>query len=145
MWWLLACLETTTQELASCEVALSTAEPAAAEVGAEVVLSASPLTEDFDTAVLVGGVRAEVLSLTRTGCESCDICVNANECSECSADCDACDSECDTNCAESLVFVVPELAAGATTIELFNTHGGSERLAFEVVAAPDTGSTDTGG
>ena len=139
---LLACVETTTTEVPVCEVELVSLEPASAEVGAEVLLVASPLSESWDTAVLVGGERAQLLGLSREGC---DACIEDNECSSCLSDCDPCDAQCAADCTESVSFLVPELPAGPTTVELFNTHGGSQRIAFEVLDSVDTGSTDTGG
>jgi hypothetical protein len=146
---LLSCVEAVTVEVPVCEVSLTSLSPAAAGVGDEVVLSATPLSEVWDTVILVGGVRAELSGLTRDDCDDCDSCREDNECSDCFSDCDACDAQCAADCVETATFVVPELEPGLTTVELFNTHGGSERIAFEVLGTSDTGaggdSADTGG
>lgn len=126
----------------SCEVLLSGAEPAEAQVGEEVQLNASPLTTLQDSVLFVGGLEAEVLSVDRVGCEACDTCIVEQECSPC-GDCDACDAICDAECSESLRFVTPEREPGATTLTLYNLYGNSDPLAFTVVQAEspeDTGS-----
>lgn len=140
---LLGCVEPVSVEVPVCDVTLVSASPSSALPGELVTLTANPLTEDYDTAILVGGVRAEIGDVLREGCEGCDDCRETNECSACFADCDACDAQCASECVETAAFVVPELDAGPTVIELFNTHGGSERIAFEVLGASDTGA-DTG-
>lgn len=142
---LLGCTETTTLTLPSCTVELHEAAPAAALPGEQVVVTATPVTEDFDTALSVGGVRAEIVSVDRADCDACDACMTDAECGTCSADCDACDALCEATCVETITFVVPAVDAGETRIELFNAHGGSNRLAFEVLGASDSGDPGDSG
>ncbi|MCP4807179.1 MAG: hypothetical protein GY913_26200 [Proteobacteria bacterium] len=140
---LLACTETTTTTLPTCSVELVTATPESALPGDEVVLAASPVTVDYDTALSLAGARAEIVSVDRTGCDSCDTCLTDAECGTCATDCDACDALCDATCVETITFIVPDVESGVTTIELFNTHGGSNRLSFEVLGTSDSGDTGT--
>lgn len=141
---LLACTDAVSLTLPTCTVDLVTLAPTEAAPGDEVVVTASPVTETFDTALTVGGVRADVLSVDRVGCDACDACLDEAECGTCSTDCDACDALCEAECIETITFVVPELAAGDATVELFNSHGGSDRLALNVLEAGQAGGADSG-
>ncbi|MCB9765161.1 MAG: hypothetical protein H6739_35635 [Alphaproteobacteria bacterium] len=137
---LLSCTTAITSTFLTCEVDLAAVEPAAALPGDAITLTAGPLTESWDTAVLIGSERAEVVSLDRTGCEECDSCRVSYACDVCS-DCDACDALCVSTCVETVTVLVPDLGAGPTAISMFNTHGGSKRLDFTVLS---TGGDDTG-
>jgi hypothetical protein len=129
-----------------CDIALTAVEPVAARPGELVVITGSPLTEDVDTAIYVGGVRAALEAVDRAGCDeaaegeaqSCDRCKLANDCVDC-IDCDDCDALCTRTCVESASFYMPALPAGAATIELFNGHGQSNGLTIEVLGESDTG------
>lgn len=134
---LLGCLPETVSTFNTCEVDLVSVEPTEATVGSEVTLTARPLSEDWDTAVRVGGIDAEVLSVTREDCGACDTCQAEQGCA-CTEDCDACDVECRTDCLETVVFAVPQLAPGEHAVTLFNAHGGSASLDLVVVDG-DTG------
>lgn len=134
-----ACTTASTTKFPVCEVALMAVAPEAAAPGDVVVLTATPLSEAWDTALMVGGVRAPVLAVDRVGCEACDTCRDDEACEEC-GDCDACDATCAQECVETVTFQVPDLPEGTAWIELFNAHGGSDRLSIEVTpAAEDTG------
>lgn len=124
----------------SCEVVLSAAEPAEAEIGDEVVLDASPLTTLQDSLLLVGGTQAEVVAVNRIDCEDCDTCIVEQDCSPC-GDCDACDAVCDAECSESLRFVVPERTPGDAAITLYNLYGNSDPLAFTIVETESPSDT----
>lgn len=139
---LLACTTTTTTIQPGCEVEVLGLEPAAAAPGETVRLTARPLTTDFDTAVSFGEVRGEIASLDREDCTECDACRDLNECTPC-GDCSACDLSCEQTCEESLEVVVPEVDAGVVALQLFNSHGASGRVDFEVLTA--SGGDDTGG
>ena len=142
---LFACTDTTQTEFPTCTVELLSIEPAAAQPGELVTLTADPLTELQDTDLRVGGVDAQVQSVDRTGCDDCDDCRTTQGCAACGDDCDACDAECRDNCVETLSFVVPELSAGTHQVVLFNAHGGSLAAPFEVLeTAVDTGPVDSG-
>ncbi len=126
----------------SCEIQLETPEPAEGEVGAEIHLTARSMTTLQDTRLLVGGTDATLLSVDREGCDACDDCVLETECSPC-GDCDACDAICETECSESVRFVVPDKAPGEAAITLYNLYGNSDPVPFIVVepnALDDTAS-----
>lgn len=133
---LLACATTTDAIYLTCDVALVSVEPTVAAPGDEVTLTATPLTEDWDTAIRVGGLDADIVSVTREGCDACDSC-NADQGCACNEDCDACDLICDA-CVETVVFTVPSLDEGEHGIVLFNANGGSMPLTL-TVAEPDSG------
>ena len=127
-----------------CEVAITAINPAEAEAGGAVSVTAGPLTAHYDTSLWVGGERALVTELVRTGCEACDTCRSAESCSACD-DCDACDSVCTGTCVESVEAILPDLPAGPATAVLFNSYGASRPAALTITEpATDTGSTDTG-
>ncbi len=142
---LLACANTAETTFPTCTVDLIGLEPASAQVGDTVTLTATPLTQLQDSALRVGGVDAVVSSLDRTDCETCDSCRSTNGCAECGQDCDACDAECRDSCVETLTFLVPELAPGSHGVVLYTAHGGSLQTSLEVLeAAGDTGGPDSG-
>lgn len=139
------CATTTTYLADRCDVTLAEISPAEAAPGAEIKVSAGPLTRSWDTSVLVGGVSAVIADLEREGCDSCDVCRAQADCNACD-DCDDCDALCALECDEALTFIVPELPAGLHALQLINGHGSSAGLSFTVLpsATPDTGTPDTG-
>jgi len=129
-----------------CSVEISAVEPGEGEPGSTVLISASPLTSDFDTAVTFGPERAEITSVDRVDCEDCDDCRAVYSCSGC-ADCPACDLTCDSTCDESITVVLPAGDPGNQPLRITNSHGSSGSLDFELLegsATPDTGSGDSG-
>jgi uncharacterized membrane protein YgcG len=139
-----ACDTTVDTDFPSCQVDVMQVEPASGLPGDSIKLTAHPVTTTFDTVLNIGGTTAELVSVDRTDCESCDDCRTTWACLECGADCDPCDNLCATTCDESVVFTVPELAAGSYQIEVFNAHGHSDRVAFEVLGVTDTGDSGNG-
>ncbi len=138
------CTTTTIVGTPSCELVVEGVEPASAAPGESVVITASPLTTDFDTTVQLGDQTATIDEVLREGCDVCDECRETNECSGCS-DCSACDLTCEQSCVETVVFTVPALDSGPTSLLLINSHGVSEVQSFEV-GSSDTGvADDTGG
>lgn len=131
---MLACATTTTTPARTCSLDTPTLVPSSAMPGDQVVVTAQPLTEVWDTAVTVGSARAELVEVDRSTCDDCDDCRDTGGCSTCD-DCEPCDVACDT-CVQSLTFVVPDLAAGEWPVEIVNRHGRSERVLLTVVAAP---------
>lgn len=131
--------------------------------GDTIVLTGGPMSEVRDTRVEVGGVRAQVVEVTRDGCETCDGCRVDSGCAPCglcagiplaTEDRVACfgdplaspavPSSCDA-CLEAMAFVVPDLAAGFVAVLVINKNGQSDALPFRVLGVPDTASTgDTG-
>ena len=142
---LLGCTQSTVSITELCDVALDSIEPAKAAPGDAAVITATPLTTDYDTALFVGGVRAQVTAVDREECEECDACREEAACSEC-GDCDECDVICESDCVETVSFIVPQVAEGAATVQLYNAFGGSSALTLAILASSDTGDTgDTGG
>jgi len=143
------CSSATPTPSRSCDVQLATPTPNAGLPGEEILLAASPLTTIQDSTLLVGGIKATVTGLDRSGCEACDTCRLESDCNPCE-DCDTCDPLCESECSESLRFEVPDLSPGATQISLYNLFGNSDGQPFTVLEAdppPDTGSeagADTG-
>jgi hypothetical protein len=139
---LAACEETTTQLTERCDVYLSALSPDSALPGASVAASARPVTEPWDTAVFVGGVRAEVGAVSRTDCSECDACKALENCTECDA-CSACEDVCRERCLETVQFTVPAVDPGTHSVSLINKHGHSTSLPFTVLERIDTGGSDT--
>lgn len=126
-------------------VCLVTGDPMPAEAapGDVVLLRGAPMSEPFDTVVRVGGVVAEVMSVERDGCTACDACRAEEGCSSCGP-CPDCDADCG-GCEQALSFLVPDIPGGPTVIMVYNQHGTSAPIPFQVWREPDTGLTpDTG-
>ena len=138
----IACTATTTTVEPSCEVVLAPVEPESGQPGDTLVLSASPLTSDFDSVVSMDSGRAELVSVDREGCDTCDTCRDDNDCSPC-GDCSACDLTCEESCEETITVLVPALDPGVRQVRVTNSYGSSNLQPFEVLAA--TSSDDTGG
>ncbi|MEY3213304.1 MAG: hypothetical protein RIT28_3785 [Pseudomonadota bacterium] len=129
-----------------CELALAQVAPEAALPGETIQLVLSPLTTADDTLVTIGGVRAQLVTFERAGCEDCDACRETYLCAPCLDDCDICDLGCEAECVERVEVLVPSLAPGPATIEVFNGEGASGRLTLTVLAPPeDTGGADDTG
>jgi hypothetical protein len=140
----LACTTTTTSEPPVCILDTPVATPASGAPGATVVLTTSPVTAVWDTAVTVGDQRAEIVSVDRTDCDECDSCRESESCTVC-GECDACTASC-ASCVESVSFLVPGVSPGVWPLETINRHGRSPSVSFEVLGT-DTGvdtGTDTG-
>lgn len=159
---LAGCANAVIDEFETCTLDLA---PVASEgaPGDTIVLSGGPMSEVRDTRVEVGGVRAQVVEVTRDGCEICDGCRNDSGCAACglcaglplaAEDRVACfgdplasppvPSSCDA-CIEAVAFVVPDLAPGNVAVLVINKNGQSEAIPFRVLGGGGTGSTgDTG-
>jgi hypothetical protein len=137
---LVACNDDSVADVASCDVVLTSLEPAADRVGSDITLTGSPFTAHYDSALFVGGIRAEVSAVDRTSCDACDQCRVDEACNECE-DCDACDVACRVDCVETLSFKVPDAPSGEQILLLYNAHGSSNTLLFTVLETPDTGET----
>jgi len=140
---LMACGTTTVDLVEDCDVLASAVAPTSAAPGADVAVTLTPVTTHWDTAVYLGGTRAEVVDITREGCDECDTCKEEQDCLACS-DCDECDAICKADCVESVVFVVPSMPAGAADVIVYNGSGASNPVSLNVTMALDTGDPDTG-
>jgi len=120
----------------SCEIVLETTNPASGSPDAEVELVANPLTTKEDSQIFVGGISAEILSVDRVDCETCDSCRLDADCNAC-GDCDACDALCKDSCSETLRFILPALDPGEVEITLYNLYGNSNGLRF-TIEEPET-------
>ena len=144
---LLGCAQSTATVTELCDVTLTSIAPIEAAPGDAAVITGTPLTTDYDTALFVGGVRAQVTAVDRESCEECDACREEYVCDECN-DCDECDAICDSDCVETVSFTVPQVAEGDATVQLYNAFGGSSALNLAILPtsdAGDTGGGDTGG
>jgi hypothetical protein len=171
MGWLVGCATGTVDVFQTCELDLALS-PAAAAPGTTVSASGGPYTNVRDTRVSIGGVRAEVTSVERVGCLTCDTCRLDADCAPCgpcfgieltSEQQDACFGDgladppippaCDA-CVETMAFVVPDGApVGTTAVYVVNANGASGLVPFEVLAGAsetsdtsvpaDTSDTDT--
>ncbi len=133
---LAACETTSTSGTATCSLGVPTLAPTSAAPGEQVTMTATPLSEAWDTAVTVGASRATIVDLDRSTCEECDDCRDTGGCSRC-GECTDCEETCAT-CVETVTFVVPELEPGTWTVELVNRYGRSEQVQLTVTAAADT-------
>jgi hypothetical protein len=140
---LVACNPTVLVPAYRCDVTIAELSSTSGSPGEPIAATGTPFTTSWDTAVYVGGTRAVVDDVTRYNCDPCDTCFDDNSdlCLTTCADCDACDVICNA-CQEVTTFVVPDVAAGETTVRLLNSHGESNSIPFVVVAkAVDTGDS----
>ena len=140
---LMACGTTTIGLVEDCDVLASDVQPTEAAVGTQATVNVSPVSTHWDTAAYVDGNRAEVVDITREGCEECDSCKDEFGCLACS-DCDDCDAICKSDCVESVVFIVPAVPVGPADVVVYNSNGTSNPLSIMVTAPLDTGEPDTG-
>ena len=122
---------------------LETLSPAEGAPNTLVNARVSPATTVWDTAVYMGATRAEVVNVSREGCDECDACKETEGCQECS-DCDACDVSCTAECIESVQFRASALPPGIIEVSIYNGHGQSNIQPFTLLSPPDTGTVDTG-
>jgi hypothetical protein len=141
---LVGCNEAATIEQYRCDVRIAALSPSSGSPGEAVTVTGTPFTTSWDTAVYVGGTRALVDEVNRYDCDPCDECLDEHidDCkARMCADCDVCDVLC-TACTEVATFVVPDVAAGETSVRLLNSHGESNGMPFVVAAKPvDTGDS----
>lgn len=135
---LLACDTITTSYTPACILDKPTLEPAEAAPGESVVLTATPLTTQWDTAVTIGSSRAEITAFNREGCDECDLCIASNECDACGS-CDTCSDVC-VSCVETITVTVPELSAGTWPVAFLNHHGQSAAANLTVTGPAETGT-----
>ncbi len=108
--------------------------------GATIRLRAHPLSAEYDVSVYVGATAAEVLGVSRDGCDDYDACLEAEACSAC-GDCDDCGPAL-LSCVETVRIRVPDLAPAAYPVVIY-TRFGQTQPGTLTVAGSDTG-TDTG-
>lgn len=131
----LACDLSTTLIDRACALGAPTLEPAEADAGGVVRVITTPVTDEADTVVTIGGVRAEVLGVVRDGCDACEDCRETEGCAGC-ADCDACDDTCAT-CVEAVRVRVPELEPGTYGVTVTTLFGMTEPAVL-AIGGPDT-------
>jgi hypothetical protein len=136
-----SCATTVTEQLDTCLVSLDPVE-APATAGDPLTVTGSPFTASWDTRVLIGGLTADVVEVTRLDCSSCDACVADEDCSACGS-CEACEVLC-APCVQSVVLTVPpELSTGNHAFILYNRYGSSRDVTLDVLAAVDSDTPDT--
>lgn len=140
--FLTACSTTTVDYAKDCDVRLEPLSPSEGAPNTLINATVSPNTTVWDTAVYMGNTRAEIVQVSREGCEECDACKDREGCQEC-ADCDACDSACSDTCVESVQFRASSLPPGAVEVSIYNGHGQSNIQPFTLVSPADTGADDT--
>jgi len=141
--FLLACDTTETQISDKCTVDI--VQPTETfEVGSEVSVIASPLSEAWDTVVTIDELSSLVTGLDRDNCEQCDQCKEQYECYSC-YDCDSCDYLCKTTCIEKVNFIVPEGDEKSSLLHITNRYGQSPPISVDIVLPSlDTGTNDSG-
>ncbi len=141
---LVGCLSSAAPIAERCDVWIRGVEPAEGAPGDPVLVYGTPLTTAFDSAAYIGGARASVEAVERTGCEACDLCRVRSGCTACD-DCDTCAEACAEDvCVETLSLRVPDAAAGQSDLRIYNAHGESRPATFTVLGTPDSGSPDSG-
>ena len=128
--FLFACEDDIVIDTISCNVLLQE-EPTLSSDSSQTLL-ASPLSEVWDTQVLIDGNEVEIITLTRSACSSCDICRLEQSCDSC-GECTECEAICDpTVCIESLDIQVPTLSTSTVQLQLINRYGYSPLYTLDV-------------
>lgn len=120
---LFGCTTATTGFAPPCVPDAPVPDVAEAAAGDVVHLATHPIAETYDTAVTIGGLDAEVLGVSRVGCEAFDSCVESNGCSSC-GDCDACGAS-GVDCEETVRVRVPALTPGRYGVVVYSKYGAS--------------------
>ena len=91
----------------------------------EIVLSATPLSDIWDTYVSIDGTSAEITSLQRLSCGSCDTCRVEQQCDSCE-ECTECTALCDSSvCFEEMTILTPVLTQSTAQLQIINKYGHS--------------------
>ncbi len=136
----LACYEVVTGLAPPCLPDAPVPDVTQAAPGDTVRLTSHPLGDDYDTAVYVGSMPAELLGVSRVGCDDYDSCLDTEGCSAC-GDCDACGGLL-LACVETARIRVPAIADGTYGVVIYTQYGETQPATL-TVAGPDTGGTDT--
>ena len=111
--------------------------------GQRATITATPMSEAWDSRITLGSTSVLAEDLNRINCEACDSCRERYECLDC-FDCDSCDAICKSTCSEQLTFQVPDTLAGSYPLSLINRFGQSASTDVVITASTlDTGASDT--
>ena len=120
---LISCAEDEFIEYTSCNIHLQ--EEVTLQPSTTQNLSVSPVSNTWDTQVLIDSQETDIISVTRNACGACDECRIAEDCDSCET-CTACDALCDPNvCEESISIAVPELNQTSVQLQIINLYGYS--------------------
>ena len=128
--FLIACEEGTVIDTISCNPILQE-EPTLSNDSSQTLL-VSPLSEIWDTRVLIDGSDIEITALNRSACSSCDVCRIEQGCDSCE-ECTECEAVCDPNvCIESLGVQIPLLTTNTVQLQVINQYGYSPLYNLDV-------------
>ena len=119
----MSCTEGEIIESNDCGVSLTEVPELKSE--SEIVLSATPLSDIWDTYVSINGESVEITSLQRLSCGSCDTCRIEQQCDSCE-ECEACTALCDISvCFEEMTIRTPVLTQDTAQLQIINKYGHS--------------------
>lgn len=138
---LAGCSSAITSHAPVCGLDAPTVDPMSALPGDAVWLTTRPVTEEWDTTVMIGSVLAPVAKVERDNCDDCDSCVNDTgaTCDVCNLSCDDCAEICGT-CVQRVKITVPDMAPGTWPVVVTNRHGQSAPASLTVLGG-DTGTS----
>ena len=139
VWLLAGCPDSTVSDFVQCTIDVEL-DASSGPVGATVIATAEPLSSPEDTLVLVDGVRAPIVDVSRVDCAECDACRASVECDACET-CTDCADFC-AACVQTATFTIPAGAAGETAVVLQNRYGASDPIPF-LVEGGDSGDSGT--
>jgi hypothetical protein len=117
---------------ARCEVSVE--EPSDSWLlGSEVDIQAHPLTEIFDTTVLLNDIELLPIAINKSECSSCDECRLSVGCTDC-AFCPSCETTCE-ECFHTVSVLIPETLESRTEywLTIFNSLGSSDPILVNIV------------
>ena len=136
---LLSCETSSVVYTPMCGLEQPRATATTVQPGELVTLTTRPLTTLWDTAITFGDQRLTPLSLERSECSSCDVCIDESGCATCGEVCESCVELCSL-CIETVSIEIPYVSSGTWPLQVVNHHGRSPVLDFTVQAAVDSGS-----
>ena len=129
---LFGCDDSTASIDARCEIEI--VQPDSTwERGETVSLRAYPLSEPFDTTLLINDSSVDIVNVDSNQCTECTDCREAALCTTCGF-CEACATEC-LDCFDELLFIVPESLPTAPDylLSIVNGYGTSSPITVDII------------
>ena len=129
--YLMGCDSTDATVDARCEIEIE--EPNDSwSLGSEIDIQVHPLTDIFDTTVLVNDIEITPVGINKSECGTCDECRASAECTDC-AYCPSCETTC-SDCMHTLTILIPETLEPRTEywLTIFNSLGASNSILINI-------------
>ena len=130
-----SCAEDEVIEYTSCNVHLQEEIPL--QPNTTQTLYVAPVSNLWDTQVLIDAQQAQIVAVERNTCGACDECRIEADCDTCES-CPSCEALCDPNvCVESISIEVPNLETPYAQLQIINLYGYSPVYNLNVEASEE--------